>query len=181
METNHLRRAIGRWSLAALMLNTMIGASIFGLPSLLAARLGNRSPLGYVVGAAAVALVAACLSEVSSQFSETGGPYLYTRVAFGRFAAIQIGWLTWLSRVAATSAVANLFISYLGKFFPAVTTPMPRACVLTLLVGVLAAVNYFGVTSGSRLSNFFTSTKVILLLCFVGFGLVALVLHPALR
>jgi len=36
-----LVRTIGRWSLAALMLNTMIGASIFGLPSLIAARAGS--------------------------------------------------------------------------------------------------------------------------------------------
>jgi len=42
-ETSSLVRAIGRWSLAALMLNTIIGASILGLPSLLAAHLGGFS------------------------------------------------------------------------------------------------------------------------------------------
>ena len=180
-STPALVRAVGRWGLAALMLNTMIGASIFGLPALIAARLGNLSPLGYLVGGAAVALVAACLSEVASQFSDTGGPYLYTRVAFGRFAAIQIGWLTWLSRIAATSAVANLFISYLGTFVPVVVAPIPRAIVLTVLVALLAAVNYMGVASGSRLSNFFTATKVILLLGFIGAGFAALFSHPAVR
>src|SRR6266850_6771595 len=44
-----LVRTIGRWSLAALMVNTMIGASIFGLPALIAARLGKWSPLGFLV------------------------------------------------------------------------------------------------------------------------------------
>src|SRR5271169_2761850 len=51
-QPDHLRRAIGRWSLAALMLNTMIGASAFGLPSLLVARLGKWSTLAYFVAAA---------------------------------------------------------------------------------------------------------------------------------
>ena len=35
-----LVRVIGRWSLTALMVNSIIGGSIFGLPSLLAARVG---------------------------------------------------------------------------------------------------------------------------------------------
>jgi hypothetical protein len=63
-ETKSLVRAIGRWSLAALMLNTIIGASIFGLPSLLAAHLGRFSPVGYLVTAVGIAAIAACLAEV---------------------------------------------------------------------------------------------------------------------
>jgi len=180
-SSSTLLRAVGRWGLAALMLNTMVGASIFGLPALIAARLGNRSPLAYLVGAAAVAVIAACLSEVASQFSDAGGPYLYARAAFGRFTAIQIGWLTWLSRIAASSGVANLFISYLGELVPAVKGPVPRVAILTILVAILAAVNYRGVTGGSHLSNFFTVTKLLLLLLFVSAGCVAILLHPSIR
>jgi amino acid transporter len=80
-ETKSLVRAIGRWSLAALMLNTIIGASVFGLPSLLAARLGRFSPVGYLVTAVGIAAIAACLAEVASQFRQAGGPYLYARVS----------------------------------------------------------------------------------------------------
>jgi len=180
-EPSHLVRAIGRWSLAALMLNTMIGASIFGLPSLLAARLGESSVTAYIVAAGGVGIIAACLAEVASQFQEAGGPYLYARVAFGRFAAIQIGWLTWLSRIAASSAVADLFISYLGQFFPGVEAPLMRALVLIVLLAFLAAVNYRGVKSGTWLNNFFTLTKLTLLVCFIIAGLMALALHPAIR
>jgi hypothetical protein len=64
LETKSLVRAIGRWSLSALMLNTIIGASIFGLPSLLAAQLGKFSPAGYLVTAVGIAAIAACLAEV---------------------------------------------------------------------------------------------------------------------
>jgi APA family basic amino acid/polyamine antiporter len=176
-----LVRTIGRWSLAALMLNTMIGASIFGLPSLLAAYLGKFSPIGYLVAFAGVAVIAACLAEVASYFQEAGGPYLYTREAFGRLAAIQIGWLTWLSRITACSGVANLFITYLTAFAPAVKAPWMRAAVLTVLIGILAAVNYLGVSSGNTLSNFFTITKVVLLAFFICGGFVALAIHPSVR
>ncbi len=167
--------------MAALMLNTMIGASIFGLPSLIAARLGKWSPLAYVAGAAIAAVVAACLSEVASQFSETGGPYLYARAAFGRFVAIQIGWLTWLTRIASASAVANLFVSYLAEFLPRVRSAWGRAGTLFLVIGFLAVVNYRGVSRGSMVSSFFTGAKLLLLVIFVGAGLVALAFHPSVR
>jgi amino acid transporter len=176
-----LVRTIGRWSLVALIVNTMIGASIFGLPALIAARLGRLSPIGFLVAFGGIAVIAACMAEVASQFRETGGPYLYARAAFGPFLAIQNGWLTWLTRIAAVSAVANLFITYLGEFIPAVTAQIPRAAVLTILIGFLAVVNYRGVTGGNQLSNFFTVTKVSLLAFFIVAGLAALALHPQIR
>ena len=176
-----LVRAIGRWSLAALMVNTMIGASIFGTPSLIAGHLGRLSPAGYLVAAAGLAVIMACFAEVASQFPEAGGPYLYAREAFGQFVGIQIGWLTWLSRISAGSAVANLFISYLSEFLPAVNNPIARTGVLALLIASLAAVNYRGVNGGNRLSNFFTATKLLLLALFIGGGLMALALQPGVR
>ena len=176
-----LVRTIGRWSLAALMVNTMVGASIFGVPALLAARLGKWSPLGFLAAFAVIAIIAACMAEVASQFQDAGGPYLYTRAAFGRFLAIQNGWLTWLTRIAAVSAVANLFITYLAEFFPGVTKPFARAGVLILLIGFLAAVNYRGVAAGNQLSNLFTVTKVSLLAFFVIAGLASLAFGTEIR
>jgi APA family basic amino acid/polyamine antiporter len=163
------------------MLNTMIGASIFGLPSLIAARLGRLSPIAYFVAFAGVAVIAACLAEVASYFQEAGGPYLYARTAFGPFVGIQIGWLTWLARISACSGVANLFVTYLTAFVPATRSPWIRTGVLTVLIGFLAAVNYRGVTDGKWLSNFFTITKVLLLTLFIAAGLTALRLHPEIR
>jgi basic amino acid/polyamine antiporter, APA family len=180
-QHDKLVRTIGRWSLAALMLNTMIGASIFGLPSLIAARLGRLSPIAYLAAFAGVALIAACLAEVASRFHQAGGPYLYAREAFGRFVGIEIGWLTWLSRIAACSGVANLFITYLGEFFPAVRDAKVRAAVLITLIVLLAIVNYRGVRDGKWLSNFFTASKIVLLVVFAAGGLIALQIHPSMR
>jgi APA family basic amino acid/polyamine antiporter len=180
-KTASLVRAIGRWSLAALMLNTIIGASIFGLPSLLAARLGRFSPAGYLVTAVGIAAIAACLAEVASQFREAGGPYLYARTAFGPFVAIQIGWLTWLTRIVAASAAADLFVLYLIQFFPKVEGWAIRATVLGLLIGFLATVNYRGVTNGIQLSNFFTITKVLVVAFFIATGFIVLLLRPGAR
>jgi len=180
-EAQGLVRVIGRWTMAALMLNTIIGASIFGLPSLLAARLGALSPLGYLITALGIGAIAACLAEVASQFRESGGPYLYARTCFGSFAAIQIGWLNWVSRIFASAAAANVFVAYLVQFYPEAEAWVVRTFILSVLVGFLAVVNYLGVSNGARLSNFFTVTKISIILLFVMAGATALRMHPWAR
>ena len=93
-----LVRSIGRWSLAALMVNSIIGSGIFGLPSLISRQLGAAGPVAWVAAAVFSGIIMGCFAEVASRFTATGGPYLYTRVAFGRFTGILMGWLTWLVR-----------------------------------------------------------------------------------
>src|SRR5256885_4374064 len=88
-----LVRAIGRWSLAALTINCIIGSGIFGLPSQLSATLGEASPFAWIFAAIATALVMACFAEVSSRFDQTGGVYLYSRAAFRRSTGIAVALL----------------------------------------------------------------------------------------
>jgi len=174
-------RTIGRWSLTALIVNSIIGSGIFGLPSVVSAHLGKYGVVAYLLAAVGIALVAACLSEVASQFRDTGGAYLYARSALGRFWGIQIAWMTWLSRLTAASGTANLFATYLAEFTPRAVQPFYRAIILTLLIAILAAINYRGVRSAARVSDVFTSLKVFLLLTFVGAGVGWLLLHGPVR
>jgi APA family basic amino acid/polyamine antiporter len=172
-----LVRTIGRWSLAALIVNSVIGGGVFGLPSVVAGRLGHYGPLAYLVAAVGIALIAACLSEVASQFRDTGGPYLYAREPLGRFWGIQIAWMTWLARLTAASGTANLFATYLAEFSPRAVRPFYRVTILALLIGILAVINYRGVRSATRVSDFLTSAKILLLLVFIGAGLGWLMMH----
>ena len=74
-----LIRGIGRWDLVAMVINAIIGAGIFGLPSKVVALIGNYSLIAFVVCALIIGFVVLCFAEVSSRFSQTGGPYLYAR------------------------------------------------------------------------------------------------------
>src|SRR5688572_18462786 len=166
-----LVRAIGRWTLTALVLNNIIGSGIFGLPGVIAKLLGPAAPASYILAAILIGVLVAVFAEVSSQFRESGGQYLYAREAIGRFAGVQVGWFFLLVRLTSAAAVVNLFVNYLAEFWPAVTSPVVRASVITVLVGGLAVVNYRGVRAGAALSNFFTLTKVGSLGLFIVVGL----------
>ena len=173
-----LKRAIGRWSLAALAVNTILGSAVFGLPSVLAGAVGNASPIAVLLGGLAMVVIVSCYAEVASQFTGSGGSYLYVRYTFGRLAGIQVGWLNLLTRFSAYGAAVNLFVLYLGEFFPDVAQPLPRFAVMTLLVGSLTIVNYRGVTGGAVVSNVAAIAKLLplILLSIVGIGF--LIAHP---
>jgi len=177
LPDHDLIRAIGRWSLVALVINSIIGSGIFGLPSTVAGLIGNYSPYAVLAAGAGMSVIMGCFAEVASRFQQAGGPYLYARVAFGRFMGIQTAWMLWLGQVAAPAANANLFVIYLSEFWPHAKDPWPRALVLTALVGLLTFINIRGVRGGTEISNVFTAAKVVPLFAVIILGLFVLHMH----
>jgi APA family basic amino acid/polyamine antiporter len=174
-----LVRTIGRWSLTALAVNSIIGSGIFGLPATVAGLLGRRSVVAVLIAGAAMGVIMACFAEVASQFSEAGGPYLYARAAFGRLTGILVGWMLYLGQTAAPAANANLFVIYLAEFWPAAKATWPRFVILTVLVGLLALINARGARQGTAVSNVFTVAKILPLLMVVLAGAAVTIIHPA--
>jgi basic amino acid/polyamine antiporter, APA family len=166
----NLVRAIGRLSLAALMVNVMVGGGIFEIPATVAGLLGSQSPLAYLVAAVGMGIIAACIAEVASRFQQAGGPYLYAKVAFGRFLGLQVGWLLWLTRVSAAAAVANVFLDYALPFLPQAKASVYRIVILTILIGSLAAINVRGVRVGTQISNLLTVAKLLPLVILLSGG-----------
>jgi amino acid transporter len=166
-----LVRGIRRWDFLALAINTSVGAGIFGLPSQVYALSGAYSLLAYLICAALIILIVLCFAEVSSRFQDTGGPYLYTREAFGSAMGFQVGWLLWLARMAGFAAICNLMTTYLAYFWPTASSGWPRAFVITTVVISLTIINIVGVRRAALVSNIFTVGKLTPLLLFIAAGL----------
>jgi amino acid transporter len=163
--------------MVALAVNSVLGSGIFGLPAVLAGLLGKHSPLAVLLAGCGMAVIIACYAEVASQFSATGGTYLYLRHAFGRFTGVAVAWLTLLSRLTACAAGVNLFVAYLAEFWPQVTTPLPRFLVVTVFIGTLCGINVRGVGGGVRLSNAAVVAKLAVLAAIAVAGLAYLSEH----
>jgi basic amino acid/polyamine antiporter, APA family len=176
-----LVRAIGRWSMVALTLNSILGSGVFGLPAVLAGLLGNLSPLAVLLAGCGMAVIIACYAEVASQFSATGGTYLFVRHAFGALAGLEVAWLNLLSRLTACAASVNLFIAYLAQFWPQVSQPLPRLLIISAFIGTLAAINVRGVGAGVRLGNPAVVAKLAVLAGVCAAGVLYLTHHPAVR
>lgn len=179
-----LVRSIGRWALAGLVINCIIGSGIFGIPGELTQRLGRASPLAMIAAGLAMATIMACYAEVASQFSEPGGSYLYVRTAFGRFAGIQVGWFWLLSLLGGCAASANLLVTYVAGMLPQTAHGWTRAAILTAAIAIPVAANYRGVRAGTYVSSVMTVAKLAPLVVLIALGLwrfghVAQIVHPA--
>ena len=166
MAEEKLVRAIGRADLTSIVINTVIGAGIFGLPSKVFGQIGSFSLVALVVCALIVALIVLCYAEVASRFTATGGPYLYAKEAFGSAVGFEVGWLYWIVRVTTFAANCNLLVTYLGFFVTDADKGWLRILFICAVLGVITVVNLIGVRESTTLTNVFTVGKLVPLLIF---------------
>ncbi len=173
-ERPGLLRSLGLFDLTAISLNTIIGSGIFLLPATVASTVGVWAPLSFVVSGILSLIFALSFAEAGSRFTDTGGPYLYARKAFGNFIGFEVAWIFWLSRLAAVGASYNVFVTYLGLFIPGAAEGLFRAAIITVLVIVVALPNIRGVKIGSVFTNIFTVAKILPLVFLAAAGLFVL-------
>ncbi|HSC26853.1 MAG TPA: APC family permease [Vicinamibacterales bacterium] len=166
-----LRRELGRWDLTAIGVNQVIGSGIFALPAALAASAGGWSPFLVAAIGLASLLIALCFAEVGSRFEATGGSYIYTRAAFGRFLAFEVGWMLWFTRAASWASVLNVLADSLAFYWPAFAAGVGRALAITLVVAIFSAINIRGIRLSALVVNGFTIGKLLPLAAFIVVGL----------
>src|SRR2546428_8110367 len=165
-----LRRALGRWDLTAIGVNQVIGGAIFLMPSQVAAQIGGWSPIAFVLMGLASMSVALCFAEVGSRFEGTGGPYLYTRAAFGRFVAFEVGWMQWFTRVTGQASVVNAIALALGFYWPVMTSGVGRVSMIAAVTLALGWINLRGIRQSASVINLLTIAKLVPLAVFIVVG-----------
>ncbi len=170
-----LVRAIGRWDLVAFVINGILGAGIFGLPAKVHALLGAWGVVAIIACALLIGVVIMCFAEVSSRFSKTGGPYLYTTEAFGPTVGFLTGWLLWLARISGICAICGVLAEYASFVVPAVGQGAPRTMLITGVVVAISILHVSGVRHAARFGNVVTIAKLAPLLVFVALGLPVIV------
>jgi len=163
--------------MTALVINTIIGSGIFGVPSELTRLLGRASPLAFLFAALAMAVIMLCMAEVASQFSEPGGPYLYVRSAFGRLLGAQVGWFHLLAMIGSGAASAALFTDYCSGFLPIPAHGGLRVPLLSIVIIIPVVANYLGVRAGASFASLLTVAKLLPLALLIGFGLLRFSRH----
>ncbi len=166
-----LVRALGPFQLGASIINIIVGAGIFMLPALLAARLGTVAPLAFVAGAIAIIPIALCFAAVGSRAADTGGPYTYLSATYGPFAGFLTGALMWICNVTSSAGVAAALAGQIAHAFPWFTQPWPRGLLIALAYTGLFALNAFGVKLGARMIVLLAALKLTPLFVLATLGL----------
>jgi APA family basic amino acid/polyamine antiporter len=169
--TPELRRALGRWDLTAIGVNQVIGGAIFLVPSQVAQLIGGWSVIAVVLAGISSLLVALCFAEAGSRFESTGGAFIYTRAAFGRFIGFEVGWMQWFTRVTSQASVANGIALALAFYWPDAAHGAARIVIITTLTVALLIVNVAGIEQSAWLVNGFTIAKLVPLIGFAVLGI----------
>jgi basic amino acid/polyamine antiporter, APA family len=166
-------RAIGFWTAVSLVMGNMIASGVFLLPAALAP-FGGISFAGWLLSASGATLLALVFARLARFNPAAGGPYAYTRDAFGDLAGFLVAWGYWIAIWCGTAAIAVAFVGYLDPFIPAVVrTPALAAGAAIATVWLLTAVNVWDVGAAGRVQVVTTVVKV-LPLAVVGIGGLAL-------
>jgi APA family basic amino acid/polyamine antiporter len=115
------RPALGFAMCLALVIGNMIGTGVYLLPASLAP-LGWNAVFGWIVTISGALCLAYVFARLSAAFPRTGGPYAFTREAFGDGPAFAVAWSYWISVWVTNAAIAVAAVSYLTSFFPAVAS-----------------------------------------------------------
>jgi APA family basic amino acid/polyamine antiporter len=162
---------VTRWEIVALSVNDVIGSGVYLiLPVAAAQLLGPASIWAILAAGGAVLLLVLCFAEAASLFDGPGGAYLYTRAAFGDFVGFEVGWMTWIARIASVAGLSVFFARAVGYLWDGANHGLGQAATIILPLAGLTWINVRGIKSGARTAVFLALGKTLPLglLCVVG-------------
>jgi basic amino acid/polyamine antiporter, APA family len=189
-EVSHvdLKRDLGIWTAAAIVVGTVIGSAIFLVPNDMVKSVG--SPLMvfavWIFGGMLTLFGALSYAELAAALPQAGGEYVYLREAYGPLWAFIYGWTQmWVAKSGSIATLATGFFIYLANFNPQlngvwVVVPLPLGHQLEIrygqllamgVIAVLAVINYFGVKVGGDVQVVVTLAKVALIAAIIVIGL----------
>lgn len=187
-DNNELKRQIGFFSAAILVIANMVGTGIFTTSGFIIEELGNPNTMLFcwLVGGIFALCGALCYGELGALFPRAGGEYVFLRESFGKWVGFLSGWISLIVGFSAPIAAASVAFSiYFFQTFalspgPLITLPFlgvnivtisPLTMLATCLIIVFSLFHYRGLLLGSRVQNGLTLFKVILIMLFIVAGL----------
>ena len=189
--TTELRRDLGSWAAASMVVGTVIGSGIFLVPKTMINRVGSVEMVFavWVVGGLLSLAGALSYAELSAAIPEAGGEYAYLRDAYGPLWGFLYSWTQmWVAKSGSIATLATAFFLYLANFFPGLndvvfTLPLPIGpgggplqvqygqLLGIALIALLAWLNYYGVKVGGNVQVAVTIIKVGLIAAVIVAGL----------
>ena len=159
----------------ALSVNDVVGSGVYLiLPVAAAQLLGNASVWAILAAGLAVLLLVLCFAEAGSYFDRAGGAIVYTRVAFGEFVGFEVGWMTWIARIASVASLSVFFSRAVGYLWDGANHGVGQAVTIFLELALLTWINVRGVKSGALTAVVLAFGKLTPLFILIAVGVFAI-------
>jgi APA family basic amino acid/polyamine antiporter len=181
-----LKRALGALDLTALGIGAIVGAGIFVLTGVAAAKYaGPAIVLSFVVSGFACAMAALCYAEFAAMIPVAGSAYSYSYATMGELVGWIIGWDLVLEYAVGAAAVAvgwsgylRVILEGLGIHLPVALTHAPGSAPgaiidlpALLIVLAVSAVLYVGISESARFNSIIVGVKLFVIGIVIVVGL----------
>ena len=160
---------IGLVPATLMVAGNMMGSGVFMLPANLAA-IGSIAIFGWlitIVGAVALGLVFSKLTQI---YTAAGGPYAYSRKAFGDYMGYQTNLVYWLANVVGNVGLAVAGLGYLTTFFPSLKDPLIMALAQIGVIWFFTYANILGPNIVGRIQGMTTTVALLPIVGMAVFG-----------
>jgi APA family basic amino acid/polyamine antiporter len=174
------RPVLGLGDATAIIVGLIIGAGIFGTPSIVAGAVETPGLMlaVWIAGGVFSLVGGLCYAELATAYPSAGGEYHFLGRAYGRSLAFLYGWARMTVIVAGSIAVfAYLFGDYMSRVIP--LGAHSSALWAGIIVVVLTVVNYAGIREGKATQDLFTFLEAGGLVIIIVAGLVVAPDAPA--
>jgi amino acid transporter len=161
-------KSLGIAACTAIVVGNMVGSGFYLSPAA-TAPYGNLAIVIWIVMGAGAICLGLTFARLARMAPATGGPYAYTRLAYGDFPGFLIAWGYWISIWASLPVIAVALAGAVVDLFPLLRV---RVIVIVLTLGaiwVVVLINLRGVKAAGLMAEVTTYAKL------VPFGAVALV------
>ena len=168
-ENNNLKKDIGLLIATALVTGNMMGSGIFMMPATLAITSGPAAiMIAWVITAIGSIFLALSFAKLGSKMPKTGGPYEYSKKAFGDFTGFMSAWLYWNGSWIGNAAVIIAIASYAGHLFPVLANNHLAGFLFTSSVlWLFTIINIVGVRLAGKIQTTITIFELLLFLFFI--------------
>lgn len=175
------KKALSLPILISLVVGNMIGTGIYILPASLA-EFGTLSLVAWIFTSIGALLLALTLAHLNKRFPKTGGPYIYCKEAFGRYAGFIIAYIYWISNLVSIAGLAVSSVGYLGFISPSLNANTPAydqhvaLFVELAIVWIFTLINIIGLHTAGVVQLVLTIIKIapLLIITLVGLSSVRL-------
>jgi amino acid transporter/nucleotide-binding universal stress UspA family protein len=176
-----LSRDLGLFTITMIGVGGMVGAGVFVLTGIAAGVAGPALVLAFMLNGIVTLFTAMVYAELGSAFPEAGGGYLWVKEGLGGAQGFLAGWMSWFAHAVAGSLYALGFGRFATELWIMAGLPVwglsvhqMTVLLMTIVVLLFTAINYWGASETGTVGNIVTLTKVAILVLFVIFGLAAM-------
>lgn len=173
MEDTGLKRRLGLFSAMTMLVGSVVGASIWIVPGVLASTIGPSAWLSYAIGGALILFVCIIFAQIGSVIPLSGANYVLCSKTISTFWGFLYMWFYVILNIILFPIMAFGIVKYLGVFFPLLN----NVYVAILILVLTGAINLVGFGLSSSLQNVLVMAEVSVIFVFIAIG--AFFIHPS--